>query len=186
MSKGSSGRRRFREADAAGGGRGLRTQMFRAACLLLVLSACGPEPTVRDERAVPAATSSPTTADADADADGSTTPIPDSPNDDPEDVLYRYCLTEEHIIGIETRLLDKPPAQAVRDLREAQAFAYAQSTALADAGRPEQASAVRAWGHAFDQSITRMRRGDDPFDALLPATRALGHVGELIECEVDL
>jgi len=154
-----------------------------AVWLSLLLVACEPQPITGagDERSSPAI--SPSSAVA---SSPSASPTPESPNDDPEDVLYRYCLTEEHIIGIETRLLDKPANQAALALREAQAFAYAQSTALAKAGRTKQAAAVRAWGHAFDQSIVRMRRGADPFDALMPATRALGKVGKLIECEVDL
>lgn len=126
-----------------------------ASSLMVIFAACGPAPPDVANGQVP----SPATPASKTPSRSAEAPLPDSPNDDPDDVLYRYCLTEEHIIGIETRLLDKPAVQAVRDLRVAQAFAYSQSTALADAGRPEQASAVRAWGQAFEKAISRMRRG---------------------------
>jgi len=115
----------------------------------------------------------------------SNTPAPDSPRDSADPVLYTYCLTEEHVVGIEARLLDKPTDRAIKDLKKAQAFVYAQAAALAEDDRTAQANAVRAWGNAFDQSIRLLRGSADPFDALMPATEALGRVGYLIDCEVD-
>jgi len=156
---------------------GVRPALFLASLLPLLLAACGSPETPSGTTLSTPLTSAPSATRP--------TPTPDSPRDDFDPVLYTYCLAEEHIVGIETRLLDKPPPQASRDLREAQVLVYEQAKALAEDARPAEARAVQAWGDAFERSIARMRLGDDPFDALMPATQALGKVGALIDCEVD-
>jgi hypothetical protein len=104
-----------------------------------------------------------------------------------DQVLINFCVQQERVLGIEARLVTShvAPGGAATRLQEASKIAEAQVRPLRAHGYGAQAAAVKEWSRQLAVSADRAATGMDPFDALHPATSALGTVSRLIDCELD-